>query len=134
MLEVFFDTMICCTLTAIVLLCAAPDMSVYSAFSDVLGDRADIFIAAELSVFAFCTVIGWYYCGETAFIYISGGSHKMFFCISYSAIASAGALLKAEAVWTISDIFNGLMAFPNLLALILLSGKVKTNKTSSGSQ
>ena len=58
----------------------------------------------------------------------------MFFCIAYSAIASAGALLKAEAVWTISDIFNGLMAFPNLLALILLSGKVKTNKTSSGSQ
>lgn len=134
MLEVFFDTMICCTLTAIVLLCAAPDMSVNSAFSGVLGDRADIFIAAELSVFAFCTVIGWYYCGETAFIYISGGSHKMFFCIAYSAIASAGALLKAEAVWTISDIFNGLMAFPNLLALILLSGKVKTNKTSSGSQ
>jgi len=134
MLEVFFDTIICCTLTAIVLLCAVPDMSVTSAFSGVLGDKAGIFVATELSVFAFCTVIGWYYCGETAFVYISGGSHKMLFSIAYSAIAATGALLKAEAVWTISDIFNGLMAFPNILALILLSGKVKTNKTSSVSQ
>lgn len=130
MFEVMFDTVICCTLTAVVILCAAPDMNVSTAFSSVLGKYSLHFLAGELSVFAFCTVIGWYYCGAAAFSFLSGKKHMWLFCLCYSAVAASGAVFSAKTVWTVSDIFNGLMAFPNLLALILLSGRVKTNKSS----
>lgn len=125
MLEVFFDTMICCTLTAVTLLCAAPDFSVSSAFSILPFGISDGFIAAELTIFALCTVIGWYYCGETAFRFIAPSVSTRIFCIIYTFTASLGAVFHADYVWTLSDIFNGLMAFPNLCALLLLSGKVR---------
>ena len=125
MFEVFFDTFVCCTLTALVILCSAPDFSVNTAFSSVTGNKSGIFLTAETAVFSFCTVIGWYYCGETAFIYIFGEKYKKIMCIVFAVISASGALLKLETVWTLSDIFNGLMAFPNLLGLILLMNKVK---------
>ncbi len=128
MFEVFFDTFFCCTLTAAVILCAAPDMSVGTALGSVLGKLTSPFLSAELCVFAFCTIIGWYYCGETAFRYLTRGRYTAVFCIIYAAAASSGALVSAHSVWTLSDIFNGLMAFPNLLALILLIGRVKPYK------
>lgn len=128
MFEVFFDTFFCCTLTAVTILCAAPDMSVYTAINCVLGNMTSPFLASELCVFAFCTVIGWYYCGETAFGYLTHGRHIRIFCIVFAAVASSGVLFRADTVWTLSDVLNGLMAFPNLLALILLIGKVKPNK------
>ena len=120
MFEVFFDTVICCTLTAVTLLCVGGDLSVTSAFATVLGRYSVYFIAAEMMIFAFCTVIGWYYCGETAFIYLFGDSRKRGFAVAFAFIAALGAVLSVRMVWTVSDIFNGLMAFPNLLALIIL--------------
>ena len=128
MFEVFFDTFFCCTLTAVVILCAAPDMSVETALSCVLGRFAPTFLSTELCVFAFCTIIGWYYCGETAFNYLTHGRYSAVFCLVFAAAASSGAVFSAKSVWTLSDIFNGLMAFPNLLALILLCGRVKPYK------
>lgn len=127
MAEVFFDTMICCTLTALTVLCATSDFSVQTAFSAVTGDFSAPFLAVSMAVFAFCTVIGWYYCGETAFTYLSGGRGKKIFCLIFSLLAASGAVLNMKTVWTLSDIFNGLMAFPNLTGLILLMNKVKIN-------
>lgn len=125
MFEVFLDTMLCCTLTAVTLLCASPNFSVSTAFLTLPFGIGDKFIAAELAVFALCTIIGWYYCGETAFRYIAPPVNTKGFCIMYAVIASLGAVFHTEIVWTLSDIFNGLMAFPNLCALLLLIKKVK---------
>lgn len=125
MFEVFLDTIVCCTLTAVTLLCSAPDFSVSTAFSTLPGGIGDNFIAADLTVFALCTIIGWYYCGETAFRFITPSVSTKGFCIIYAAISALGAVLHSEMVWTLSDIFNGLMAFPNLCALLLLIKKVK---------
>ena len=125
MLEVFIDTMLCCTLTAIVILCASDDNTVRTAFFHVMGVKTDIFLAVIMSVFALCTVTGWYYCGETAFKYLFKSRKTAIFAFVFSLTASLGAIFKAESIWTISDIFNGLMAFPNLLALLLLFKHVK---------
>lgn len=126
MLEVFIDTMLCCTLTAVVILCASEDNTVRTAFFHVIGVKTDIFLAVIMSVFALCTVIGWYYCGETAFKYLFKSRKAAIFTFVFSLTASLGAIFKAESIWTISDIFNGLMAFPNLLALLLLFKHVKS--------
>lgn len=125
MLEVFIDTILCCTLTAIVILCTSEDNTVRTAFFHVMGVKTDIFLAVIMSVFALCTVIGWYYCGETAFKYLFKSRKAAIFAFVFSLTSSLGAIFKAESIWTISDIFNGLMAFPNLLALLLLFKHVK---------
>lgn len=125
MLEVFIDTMLCCTLTALVILCASEDNTVRTAFFHVTGGKTDIFLAVIMSVFSLCTVIGWFYCGETAFRYFFKNSKAFFFAFVFSLTASLGAIFKAESIWTLSDIFNGLMAFPNLLALLMLIKHVK---------
>lgn len=126
MLEVFLDTIVCCTLTALVLLTASPcDYSVSGAFSSVLKDYADIFLTVETGIFAFCTIIGWYFCGETSFGYIFGKGKRRLFTAVFSLVSSLGAVFAISAVWSLSDIFNGLMAVPNLLSLFLLVKKVK---------
>lgn len=125
MFEVFFDTIVCCTLTAVTILCASPKFSVHEAFGSVLGSRSSIFLSAEMSVFAFCTIIGWYYCGETAFKYITKSSCTKLLPVIFAAISSLGAVFTLKTVWTLSDIFNGLMAIPNLLGLLLLINKVR---------
>lgn len=128
MFEVFFDTMLCCTLTAVTVLCASEALSVAEAVAVIPFIPAKAFIAAELGVFALCTVIGWYYCGESAFLYLTGHRYRRIFCLLYAVIAAGGAVFSAGAVWTVSDIFNGLMALPNLTGLLLLSGRVRPNK------
>lgn len=125
MFEVFFDTIICCTITALVILTAAGEsLSVSGAFSTVLGRGADAFLTVSMGIFAFCTIIGWYYCGETAFSCIFSSGEKSF-CLLFSAFSALGAVVTPETVFILSDIFNGLMAFPNLAGLLLLSNKVK---------
>ena len=128
MAEVFTDTIICCSLTALALLCAAPDLSVETALGTVFGSAAGHITAVLLAVFAFCTVIGWYYCGEEALRYIFRGRSVRVFSVVFSAAASLGAVISTDAVWSLSDIFNGLMAFPNLAALLLLINRVKRYK------
>lgn len=124
MFEVFFDTILCCTLTAVTLMCASNSFSVTETFSAVMGNLSKPFITAELCIFALCTIIGWYYCGETAFKYITGRENKLF-CLIFAVISASGALFSAQSVWTLSDIFNGLMAFPNLIGLLFLMKHIK---------
>ncbi|MDE5771202.1 MAG: amino acid carrier protein [Ruminococcus sp.] len=125
MFEVFFDTVICCTLTAVTVICASDDFSVQTAFSAVIGNYAPPFLSFETAVFAFCTIIGWYYCGETAFRWLTGKNCGKIPCVVFALTASLGAVFTMQTVWTLSDIFNGLMAFPNLVGLILLMNKVR---------
>ena len=130
MFEVFIDTVVCCTLTALVILCGSDDMTVSGAFRPLLGEMTGYFLTAEISVFAFCTMIGWYYCAGTAFTFLTGKRAGKLLPIVYAGISSLGALFAMKTVWTLSDIFNGLMAYPNLLALLLLMKKV--NKPRPG--
>lgn len=125
MFEVFFDTIICCTLTALVILSASPDGTISGAFSRILGNYSDLFISFEMAIFAFCTVIGWYYCGETAYRFLTGKRSGRKFSLIFSLASSLGAILSLNTIWILSDIFNGLMAFPNLVGLFLLIKKVK---------
>ena len=124
MLEVFIDTMLCCTLTAAAVLCSSGDPTVYSALRPVTGANTNFIIALLMAVFAFCTVIGWSYCGSAAFSYIFKCRRSVFPAI-YAVISASGAVIRSETVWTVSDIFNGLMAFPTIIALLLLIGQVK---------
>lgn len=124
MLEVFIDTFVCCSLTAFAVLTSG-EGSLIDVFSCILGANAGIFLTISLGILAFCTIIGWYYCGETACVYVLGSSKKRFFTVLFSLSAASGAIIKAADVWTLSDIFNGLMAFPNILALVFLCKKVK---------
>lgn len=123
MAEVFFDTMICCTLTALTLLCSGSDTG--GMFSCILHGHSSLFMAAELSVYAFCTLIGWYYCGLEAFSFLSGGQLQSAFCLCFAVTVSLGAVITAGDVWTVSDILNGLMAVPNLIALFRLRFRVQ---------
>ncbi len=120
MFEVLFDTFFCCTLTALALLCAAPDMSVDSAFSSVFGKLSQPMIAVLTAVFAFCTIIGWYYCFEVSVTSLTGSRYRKTMALFFSAAAASGSLFKMYPVWALSDIFNGLMALPNLAGIVLL--------------
>ncbi|MCR5601859.1 MAG: amino acid carrier protein [Ruminococcus sp.] len=124
MFEVFTDTVICCTITALTVLCCSSDLTIRSAFLPLTGQNTDILLAGIMTVFAFCTVIGWYYCGETAFRYLFPETSAAKYAFIFSSAASVGALFRADTIWTLSDIFNGMMAFTNILALIMLSKKV----------
>lgn len=125
MFEVFFDTIICCTLTAVTLLCGSENFSPAEAMRNAIGCLAIPFTAAEMGIFALCTVIGWYFCGETAFKYVFGSQKLPLFTFLYAVAAALGAIISADSVWTLSDIFNGLMAIPNLLGILLLMRFVK---------
>ncbi|MBR1591947.1 MAG: sodium:alanine symporter family protein [Ruminococcus sp.] len=124
MFEVFFDTCICCTLTALAVLCSGQG-DIMSICRMMLGKIGEPFLMAEMGVFSFCTVIGWYYCGESAYKYIFGKKKSMIFCIIFSLAAASGAVGGMKEIWTLSDIFNGLMIIPNICALIILCDKVK---------
>lgn len=125
--EVFFDTIVCCTLTALTLITASNGgcISISEAISHILGDNTSLFLTVSIGIFAFCTIIGWYFCGETAFTYLTGNRKKGLFSIIFSLFSALGAIISVDAVWALSDIFNGAMVLINLLALILLFRHVK---------
>ncbi len=130
MFEVFIDTIICCTLTAFTLLSSSSNGTVCEAFDAVTEKYSCCIIAVLMTIFAFCTIIGWYYCGETAFIFLKPNGSKTIFSFVFSLVTALGVIIKAEKAWTISDIFNGLMAFFNIIGLFLLMNKVKGIKIS----
>lgn len=141
MFEVFFDTIVICTLTALVILCvsaqetlpAGYDGAALTAwcFSRKFGLFGEWFVAASMVVFAFATMIAWYYLGEQAVRYLIGersGWEIQIYLVLYLAAVFCGCAGRVDMIWLLSDIWNGLLAFPNLLALWLLSGNVKLKK------
>lgn len=132
MLQVFFDTIVMCTLTALTLLVTGADKvatdgitnAVY-AFQGLFGDFSSGFVAISLTFFAITTAAGWSVYGSNSLEYLTGGKGKLLFLLIFSAATMVGATMKIELVWQLSDLLNGLMAMPNLPAMLILSGEVK---------
>ncbi len=128
MAEVFIDTMIICTITALVLFVSDVDIGnggtdvICNAFSQGLGNFGGIFIAISIILFAFATIIGWFFIGLKSWEYLFP-KNPTIYKILFLACTYAGAVSSLSIVWQISDIFNGLMAIPNLIALLLLSNE-----------
>lgn len=95
------------------------------AFKTVLGSAGGWLVAIGITLFAFSTILGWEYHGEKAFEYILG-THKfnMVYRVVFSLIAYIGATQTLDLVWNLSDIANALMAIPNLICMLLLSGEI----------
>lgn len=131
--EVFVDTIIICTLTALVILCSGVNI-VYgvdagaeltiSGFVATYGNWVTIFTAIAMCCFAFSTIIGWGLYGARCIEFIASEKVIKPFLAVYALVAILGATMDLELIWSMADIFNGLMAIPNLIALFLLSGTV----------
>lgn len=131
--EVFCDTVIICTLTAMTILLGAPSINygvtagaelTISGFVNTYGSWVSIFTAVALCCFAFSTIIGWGLYGTRCLEFIVGSKANKVFMILYSLVAIVGATADLGLIWNIADTCNGLMAIPNLIALFLLSGTV----------
>ncbi|MGI6021082.1 MAG: alanine/glycine:cation symporter family protein [Lachnospiraceae bacterium] len=136
--EVFADTIIVCTLTALVILgSSAVDLStgmltsvgeevgsnslMAFAFSEVFGKAGSAFIAIAILLFAYSTVLGWSHYGTTAIRYLFGDKAVLPYRIIFVVIVFLGSIMKAQLAWDISDTFNGLMMLPNLIGVLVLS-------------
>ena len=128
MVEVFVDTMLCCTVTALVLLCtgtAGTDgiSGIAAAFSSVFGVGAESVLSWMIALFALATLLGWCCCGEVAVRYLGGERGVRWYRWAYCFAGGLGAVGTLSTIWTFSDLANGLMAIPNLLGILLLFRK-----------
>ncbi len=136
--EVFVDTIVICTITALVILCSGVDIAygvdagaelTIAGFVSTYGGWVTIFTAIAMCCFAFSTVIGWGLYGARCLEFIASEKAVKPFIILFSLATIFGATMELELIWDLADTFNGLMAVPNLIALVLLSGTVfKTTK------
>ncbi|MDR0946699.1 MAG: alanine:cation symporter family protein [Ruminococcus sp.] len=130
-LEVFIDTILCCSLTAFVILLTVGGNSdgvniVFAAFGSVFGSFAEKFVAVCTILFAFATLIGWSYYGEKSLKYvIKRNSAPTVFRIIYIILIAVGAVINTSFLWGISDIFNALMLLINIFGILFLSREVK---------
>lgn len=169
MFEVFFDTIVICTLTALVILCVERECALMAGgeavwrmaaahtatvggqtlpasldgasltsfcFAKILGRAGGILVSCSMAAFAFATIIGWYYIGRQMFSYLAeylspGANTEYLYTILYLLAVWLGCICRLELVWLVSDLVNGLMAYPNLLTLWLLSGQVQFPKTKA---
>ena len=137
MAEVFFDTVLMCSLTAVCVLCVPQASSVpptqmfVYALQSLFGNAAGRIVAVALSLFAVSTLIGWSFFGRESSHFVFGKRGDIPFCILFCAVVCLGSRMSFSTVWHISDIMNALLAFPNLLSLFLLCEKVmQIGKTS----
>ena len=129
-IEVFFDTIVLCTLTALAILCSGVDipygtdpgikLALY-AFSYVYGDWCQLFITILISLFAFATILGWGLYGVRCLQYLFGDNVWRIYGVIQTMGIIMGSIIETSIVWTFSEIVNGLMAIPNLIALIILA-------------
>ena len=131
--EVFIDTIVICTLTALVILCSEIPVNYGSAagaeltilgFTSTYGTWISIFTAVAMCCFAFSTIIGWGLYGSRCIEFLLGPKVNKPFMLVYSLVATVGATMDLGLMWSIAETFNGLMAIPNLIAVFLLSGVV----------
>lgn len=131
--EVFTDTIVICTLTALVILCSGTGIQYGSAagaeltisgFTATYGNWVSIFTAIALCSFAFSTILGWGLYGARCAEFLFSNKVIKPFMFLYSLVAIVGATMNLGLLWDIAETFNGLMAIPNLIALFLLSGTV----------
>ena len=127
----FIDTIIICTMTGLAVVSSGlwnGDLNGASltngAFAQAFPSFGNYLVTICLALFAFTTILGWNYYGERCLVYLFGTKAIKPYRVVYIAIIATAAFLKLEEIWALADIVNGLMAFPNLIALLLLSGKV----------
>lgn len=131
--EVFTDTIVICTLTALVILCsgisvpygqaAGAELTILG-FTSTYGNWVSIFTAAAMCCFAFSTIIGWGLYGARCIEFLFSSKVILPFMAVYSLVSILGATIDLGLLWSIAETFNGLMSIPNLIALFLLSGTV----------
>jgi alanine or glycine:cation symporter, AGCS family len=132
MTQTFIDTLVVCTMTALVILTAtswtqgvdAGELTSVS-MAETLGNNGSIIIAIATAFFAFSTLIGWSYYGEKAIEFLFGGNAIRIYRLFFTLAVMVGAVTSLEFVWNFSDLMNGLMAIPNLIGLLLLSKIIK---------
>ncbi|MBQ2921074.1 MAG: sodium:alanine symporter family protein [Oscillospiraceae bacterium] len=130
--EVFMDTIVICTLTALTLLCGAGDKIVWgesagaeliaASFSSIFGAQmGSMMVAVGITLFALSTILSWSLYGSRCFEFLTGGKGVRAYQILFVIVVVIGATLKLDLVWNIADTLNGFMAVPNLVALLGLS-------------
>jgi len=135
--EVFMDTIVICTLTALTLLCgveagvgiswgqSAGAELIAASFGTVFGDKiGSLIVAMGIGLFALTTILSWSLYGTRCFEFLFKGKGVGVFQTVFVAVIVVGATLKLDLVWNIADTLNGFMAIPNLVALLGLSGVV----------
>ena len=131
--EVFMDTIVICTLTALVILCSGVPVNygqdagaelTISGFISTYGNWVSIFTAISMCCFAFSTIISWGLYGSRCVEFILTSKAVKPFLVVYSLVSIVGATIDLGLLWDIAETFNGMMAIPNLVALFLLSGVV----------
>ncbi len=131
--EVFTDTIVICTLTALVILCSSVPITYGEAagaeltilgFTSTYGNWVSIFTAVAMCCFAFSTALGWGLYGARCIEFLFSEKVIKPFMVVYALVAILGATANLGLMWNIAETFNGLMAIPNLIALFLLSGTV----------
>lgn len=131
--EVFMDTIVICTMTALVILCSGIDFTygadagaelTIAGFTSSYGNWVSIFTAIAMCCFAFSTTLGWGLYGARCIEFLFGERVIKPFMVVYSLVSIIGATADLGLLWSVAETFNGLMAIPNLIALFLLSGTV----------
>ena len=132
--EVFMDTIIICTLTALTIIASGVTIEfgvkpgselITAALATVFGEKfASLFIAVALMLFAFSTVLGWSLYGTRCVQYLFGHKAIRIFQIVFILVVIVGCVSPLSFVWDVADTFNGLMAIPNFIGLFALSGVV----------
>lgn len=131
MTQVFIDTIVICSITGLTIILAGQYDSglkgselTTAAFSEFLGSAGAYIVAIGLVFFASSTIIGWSYYGEKCFSYLFSKKTVRYYRIAFVLTVFLGSVTSLETVWTFADMMNGLMALPNLIGLIGLSGVV----------
>jgi alanine or glycine:cation symporter, AGCS family len=134
MTQTFIDTIVVCTFTGVAILCTGAWTTgetgarlTQEAFRHGLpGEYGGVIVAVSLAMFAFSTLLGWSYYGEKSVEFLLGARAVLPYRLLFVFASFLGAVHSLELVWTLSDAMNGLMALPNLIGLLLLSGVVVT--------
>lgn len=131
-LEVFCSTLLICTVTALAILVSAPDLSrpggahtTAAAFGSALGRTGELIVALSLLLFAFSSILGWSYYGQQALRFLVGSDrHLRLYQILFLLCIPVGSVMDSSELWPLVDLWDGLMAFPNLIVLIRFAPEV----------
>ncbi len=132
MTQTFIDTLVVCTMTALVILTAdswtmgvSASSLTSASMAETLGSAGSVIVAIATALFAYSTLIGWNYYGEKAVEYLFGEKSIRIYRVFFTVAVMIGATMSLEFVWNFSDLMNGMMAIPNLIGLLLLSKVIK---------
>lgn len=132
MTQTFIDTLVVCTITALVILTAqswlqgiSPAELTSASMAETLGQSGRVIVAISTALFAYSTLIGWNYYGEKALEYLLGTRAIKPYRVIFTVAVMVGCLTSLEFVWNFSDLMNGMMAIPNLIGLLILAKVIK---------